>query len=203
MITLERCANKFLKYYIADTHFLHDNIIRFDGRPFKDMDDMMDSMTKRWNNKVKNEDFVYILGDFCWSAITERWIEILDSLNGKKFLILGNHDLRNPTKELKKRFVWIGDYKETTDCGKRVIMSHYPIMCYRAAYNPDVYMLHGHVHKTREDLFVEKWRDELVDTRKDRGDSFGNIINVGCMKDYMNYCPQTLEDIIKSIGMVQ
>ena len=58
----------------------------------------------------------------------------------------------------------------------------------------------GHVHTTRENDFLEKWRQELRDTRKNDGDSCGNIYNVGCMLPYMGYTPQTLDEILAFHG---
>ena len=47
---------------------------------------------------------------------------------------------------------------------------------------------------------LEKWRQELRDTRKNDGDSCGNIYNVGCMLPYMGYTPQTLDEILAFHG---
>ncbi len=30
----------YMKYYIADTHFGHRNVLKFDNRPFSDVDEM-------------------------------------------------------------------------------------------------------------------------------------------------------------------
>ena len=67
--------------YIADTHFSHSNIIRFDNRPFDSVKEMDDYLIENWNKKVKKDDTTYILGDFCWGKEPE-WIEILNKLNG-------------------------------------------------------------------------------------------------------------------------
>lgn len=185
-----------MNYYISDTHFGHQNIIRFDNRPFNTTEEMENAIVENWNRVVAKNDTVYILGDFCWSRDESEWIRILDRLNGSKVLIKGNHDLRNMSAKLKAKFADIKDYKEITDNGKHIIMSHYPILLHKAAYNPDCYMLCGHIHITREDAFLEKWRKELRDTWTKSGDACGNVFNVGCMKEYMNYTPRTLDEII-------
>lgn len=56
-------GEKKIKYYIADTHFNHKNIIEYCTRPFKDIDEMNEAIINDWNNLVKNEDTVYHLGD--------------------------------------------------------------------------------------------------------------------------------------------
>lgn len=183
-------------FYIADTHFSHKNILRFDNRPFETVDEMDKTLMKNWNNAVGKNDTVMILGDFCWLK-EDRWIEILEHLNGNKVLIKGNHCLKHMSGKLKDMFQDIKDYKEITDNGRHIIMCHYPILAYKSSYNPTTYMLHGHTHKTREQQFVEKWTKELRDSRQTNSDSYGNIINVGCMLPYMNYMPRTLDEIIE------
>ena len=51
-------------YFIADTHFGDDNIRRYENRPFENAAQMEQELIKRWNNIVKENDKVYVLGDF-------------------------------------------------------------------------------------------------------------------------------------------
>ena len=52
-----------MKYYISDCHFGHLNVLRFDKRPFKNIDENDSELIRRWNERVTDEDDVYILGD--------------------------------------------------------------------------------------------------------------------------------------------
>lgn len=53
-------------YYTSDLHFGHTNIIKYENRPFKNIEMMQDELIRRWNNKVKSEnDHIYILRRFC------------------------------------------------------------------------------------------------------------------------------------------
>lgn len=183
--------------YISDTHFGHFNIINFDNRPFETTQEMEEVLVEKWNSVVKPGDITYILGDFCWNASNDEWYRILNRLEGEKVLLSGNHDLKQPSAKLRKMFADIKDIKEITDDGKHVIMSHFPIMMYKGSYDPKTFMLCGHVHTTREDEFLEKWREELWTTRSHSWDSRGQIINVGCMKPYMDYTPRTLDELIE------
>lgn len=184
-----------MNYYISDLHLGHKNIIRFDGRPFGSIDEMKETITKNWNKAVTPQDTVYILGDFCWGTEKE-WIEIVQKLNGHKVLIRGNHDIKHMSSLLIRLFRDITDYKEITDNKKHVIMSHYPMLLYKGAYNPNCYMLCGHIHNTRENDFLNKWRNELQRTWKKPADNMGQIYNVGCMMPYMDYTPRTLNEIV-------
>jgi calcineurin-like phosphoesterase family protein len=48
-------------YAIADTHFGHANVIKFDNRPFADVTEMNEAMVTNWNNTVKSTDTIYHL----------------------------------------------------------------------------------------------------------------------------------------------
>ena len=184
-------------YYIADLHLGHANIITFDNRPFADLNEMHRTIMDRWNSTVKTSDTVYILGDFCWAKESE-WPFYLAPLAGQKVLIRGNHDPKQFSPAVKKFFQDIKDYKEITDSGKHVILSHYPMPFHKADYNSDCWKLYGHVHVTREQRFMEHLRRDIKASCKDRGDCVGNWINVGCMMPWMNYTPQTLDSLIEN-----
>ena len=55
-----------MNYYISDLHIGHANVIRFDKRPFADLNEMHRAIIDNWNSRVKTDDTVYILGDFIW-----------------------------------------------------------------------------------------------------------------------------------------
>lgn len=63
-------------FYIADTHFGHKNILKYDNRPFFTTEEMDNELVERWNAAVDPSDTVYILGDFCWKG-EEMWFNIL------------------------------------------------------------------------------------------------------------------------------
>lgn len=151
-----------------------------------------------WNERVKPGDTVYILGDFIWDKEPE-WQRLVPQFQGNKVLIRGNHDLKGFSKETRRLFQDVKDYKEIHDDGRRVILCHYPIMFYKRAYDPLTYMLCGHVHVTRENSFLAEWRRELRLSHSQSGDNRGNIYNVGCMLPYMGYTPRTLDEIIGGV----
>ena len=78
-------------YYIADMHFGHKNVLRFDNRPFADTELMDEVLIHNWNERVTDEDTVYVLGDAFWKN-EESSVKIIQRLNGHKHLIRGNHD---------------------------------------------------------------------------------------------------------------
>lgn len=186
-----------MNYYISDLHIGHNNVLQFDNRPFKDMDDMFNSLVTNWNNVVKDDDTVYILGDFIWYK-ESLWYDVVKHFNGKKVLVKGNHDPKDYSYRTKTLFTKIVDYLEIKDGGKSLILSHYPILFFKGDYKKDSYMLYGHVHNTKEAEYVREFRDVI--RAEDKGVSglpLGNLLHVGCMEPYMNYTPRTLEEIIE------
>lgn len=149
-----------MQYYIADCHFGHANVLRFDNRPFRNAEEMERVMIDNWNSVVRPDDTVYILGDFCWGK-TNEWLRIVKLLKGNKVLIQGNHDLKQYPTQLRNEFADIKDYKEIVDNGhssegRKVILSHYPMPFYKHANNHKYFMLHGHVHNTEENAILER-----------------------------------------------
>ncbi len=80
------------RFFTSDVHFGHRNVIGFCDRPYANVEEMDAAIIKQWNSQVKPEDEVFFLGDF--GVIKSKVLEddLVNQLNGKKHLILGNHD---------------------------------------------------------------------------------------------------------------
>lgn len=169
-----------MNYYIADTHFGHDNIRRLSNRPFNSVEEMDKTIIDNWNNKVADNDDVYILGDFSYKS--EDPLNYLKKLNGRKHLIIGNHDtkvLKNPA--CKKYFVEITDLKMLEDSGTPIVLCHYPLVEWNGYYR-NVLHFYGHVHNTYHNETTRYARD------------MKNAYNVGI--DVIGFAPCTLKEII-------
>ena len=141
-------------WFTSDTHFSHENIIKFCKRPFANADEMNEEMIKRWNERVKPGDIVYHLGDFAWGG-SEVWNSILDRLNGEIHLILGNHDLKNMRQGYITKFASVSFQKQIYVENRLVYLNHYPFLCYAGTYRGEqaVWQLFGHVHsRNNEDI---------------------------------------------------
>ena len=77
-------------FYISDTHFGNENILKLCDRPFATIEEMNERLIENWNSKVKGADAVYILGDMFFKCKDTK--SILCRLKGKKYLFVGNHD---------------------------------------------------------------------------------------------------------------
>ena len=53
-------------------------------------------MIRKWNDVVTSEDTVYVVGDFGLSDSKEETTRVCQMLNGKKILVMGNHDTNSP-----------------------------------------------------------------------------------------------------------
>lgn len=182
-----------MNYFVSDLHMGHKNVLAFDNRPFKTIEDHDKTIINNWNDTVELDDDVYLLGDISWHNATKT-IEIFKQLNGNIHLIKGNHDgklLKN--RELQSRFVEIVDYKELQlENGKGIVLCHYPIPCFKNHYY-GWYHLYGHVHNSFEWNMMERVKYEMTELY----DATCNMRNVGIMMEYMNYRPRTLEEIFR------
>ncbi len=171
-----------MNFYIADTHFGHDNIRRLSHRPFDTVEEMDKTIINNWNKKVKSDDDVYILGDFSYKGKSYKYY--LDQLNGKKHLIIGNHDTRT-LKECRGTcdFVEIKQIIEINDEGNQIVLCHYPLVEWNGYYK-GAYHFYGHVHNT--------YNNETTCYARDMKNAF----NVGV--DVIGFTPCTFSEIVKS-----
>lgn len=189
-----------MRYYIADCHFGHDKARILDGRCFDSVEQMNEEMIYAWNDTVrKGKDEVVILGDFSVDK-GEIVNELLCRLNGKKYLISGNHDKRflHDKRFDESLFEWIKPYAELRDNNRKVVLCHYPIICYNGQYyNNLTYMLYGHVHNTHDYHNVKRFADESEETViNEKGEKLScNMIN--CFSVFSDYRPLTLDEWIK------
>lgn len=163
-------------FVISDTHFWHKNVIEYENRPFKDLNDMEEKMVELWNGKVRPEDTVYILGDFSFGNI-EKTENTLKKLNGKKILVLGNHDsVVRKQKFNKSLFETITNFIDDKIYDVGFLMCHYPL----AVGDWSKINLYGHIHSNNGSHKVDKLPE--------------NSFN--CCADVNNYTPVNIKDII-------
>lgn len=99
-------------------HLGHKNILKICNRPFNNVEEMEIKILENWNKKVTPEDDVWLLGDVVHHH-SGNYVNTLKNLNGKKHLIIGNHEKNIMNNEkAKKVFESIDYYKEITDNAK-------------------------------------------------------------------------------------
>lgn len=172
-----------MKYYIADTHFGHENVIKFDNRPFSSADEMDRALIEAWNKRVKEDDEVYIVGDFVYRA--EHSVEYYaEKLKGKKYLILGNHDRLKPSDEKCfagiEKMMHVSDYYDGRN--HQICLCHFPIAEWNG-YKKGHYHIYAHIHNKLDDTYF------FMKTRE-------HALNAGCMINH--YVPVTFGELIEN-----
>lgn len=127
----------------SDTHFGHANIIKYCDRPFANADEMDEFIIDKWNSVVKDGDIVYHLGDVYFGNSGKNAIY---RLNGRKRLILGNHD-NGKDKNLQTVFQKISVWRMFTEFG--LLLTHVPVhesALYRGMKGDKMLNVHGHIH---------------------------------------------------------
>ncbi len=134
-------------FFTSDTHFGHENIIKYCKRPFENAVEMDDTLIKNWNSVVGPNDTVFHLGDFAWGD-PHVWNNTLNKLNGHIHLILGNHDMKNIKEGYMDRFASVSFQKQIYIGNVCIYLNHYPFLCYAGSYHLKrrVWDLFGHVH---------------------------------------------------------
>ena len=155
-------------FFTSDTHFNHANIIHYCNRPFKNAEQMNETLIANWNCVITPDDTVFHLGDFCLGGAAE-WTKILDRLNGKIYLILGNHDLRNLCQGFRYRFEHVAMQMHIEVGKQRIYLSNYPFLCFEGSYK-NVWQLFGHVHSRKNNTGIDAGRlQHLYPTQYDVG----------------------------------
>ena len=122
----------------------HRNIIEYCNRPFKDVYEMNKVIIDNWNKVVRKEDKVIMNGDFALCG-KDMVIEIGQQLNGRKTLILGNHDGASLKTYYDAGFEMVSKYPILVD--EFFIVSHQP----QFVQSNGVYVnIFAHVHNNPE-----------------------------------------------------
>lgn len=154
-------------FFCSDHHLFHENMLKFKKsgsealvRPgFDSIEHLHEVVVERHNSRVSTSDKVYFLGD-----VTMKYGEpfrlLMQRLNGKKRLLLGNHDKLKGTN-LANFFEKVELWRVFRDEG--FVCSHVPL-------SPDSfpgttrYNVHGHVHyKTLPDRRYVNVSMEAID----------------------------------------
>jgi calcineurin-like phosphoesterase family protein len=129
-------------FFTADTHFGHHNIIGSCQRPFRSVAEMDGALIANWNAVVRSTDEVWHLGDFAFSKDGGYIAGVFARLNGRKHIVLGNHDHRH-TQALPwasvQRLVGIKLDK------RLIVLCHYAMRTWPSAHYGSLH-LYGHSH---------------------------------------------------------
>jgi len=153
-------------FLTSDNHYHHKNILNLcrSTRLGDSVEEMNELMIDAHNSVVNPDDTVYFLGDFSFGTDDQTEV-ILDRLNGKKHIILGNHDkVIRESSVLQSKFESVQDYKQIKIEKKMVMLFHYPIRDWNMMYQKS-YHLYGHCHGRLEASRNGRSMDVGIDAR--------------------------------------
>ena len=102
---------------------------------------MTEGLIKNWNSVVRKNDIVYVVGDFALCG-KQKIVEIGNRLNGRKRLILGNHDQASVNTYREAGFEFVYNHSIVLD--DFYIVSHIPMVGISA--NGPFANIFAHVH---------------------------------------------------------
>jgi calcineurin-like phosphoesterase family protein len=134
-------------FFTADTHFNHENIIRYCDRPFKDVEQMNAMLISKWNKVIDHGDTVIIAGDFAYGDKLQ-WESLLGRLSGMKILVQGNHDRDTAIPEHKFHRKYDGFATilvKDPDGDQHITVCHYPMLSWYLSHK-NAWNAFGHWH---------------------------------------------------------
>lgn len=132
-------------YFTSDLHLGHKAAINMCERPFADIEEMNRVLIDNINSRVKKNDTLYILGDISHRCPVEEANKMISQINGKKYLIKGNHDKKYDSS----LFEGIYDFLEVSLNGQAISLMHYPMVEWPKSRHGSIH-LHGHQHNKME-----------------------------------------------------
>ena len=152
-------------WFSSDFHLGHNKPFVWEKRGHKNVDECTDYIISTLNERIRPEDKLFFLGDFCLNTKESRFEEYLSRIQCQNiYMLWGNH--ANPSRSIYKReisgliksqdhfeiypfryrnVVFMGDYAEISVDGKYFILSHYPIHSWNMMSSGSIHLF-GHMH---------------------------------------------------------
>lgn len=124
-------------FFIGCLHFGHEAMARWRG--FNSSKEHDELIIDNWNETITKKDLVFILGDVTME--NPDYYCYLDELNGRKQVVLGNHDLGKYVPELLE---YVESVSGMVDY-KGFALTHCPIHPNELQFYPNG-NIHAHIH---------------------------------------------------------
>lgn len=160
------------QWFSADIHNLHENIMRYCGRPFINVKEQEEKIFDNHNSLVKPNDIVYFLGDVAMTR--EGVISALKKMNGQIYFILGNHDMKfiPIIKQYCKLVTPLMDIKIS---GQKITLCHFAMRVWNCSHF-GAWQLYGHSHGNLSP--IGKQYDVGVDNNNFKPISFEEVTEI-------------------------
>ncbi|MCK5019989.1 MAG: metallophosphoesterase [Candidatus Peribacteraceae bacterium] len=140
-------------FVVSDTHLGHSNILKFSRSEFNTIEDHDETLIDLHNSVVGKRDIVIHVGDAVWKMEN---LKKIGRMNGKKRLILGNHDRLNAHEYLKYFISVHGSLQK-----HEFLFSHIPIIMDGTRHYS--YNVHGHIHDESQNIDDWKYFNANID----------------------------------------
>lgn len=153
--------------FTSDLHLGHEKVITMCRRnvencgvDFASVSEMNTFLIDKWNQKVQENDEIYILGDLSYRS-KESVKTYLKQLKGRKHLIVGNHDFKwlKNVSNVYEYFATVSNLEILKLDNKLITLCHYPLLEWngsRRATDQESslsWLIHGHIHNNRDHVF--------------------------------------------------
>lgn len=148
-------------YFTSDLHLLHEAVITYSNRPFKNKFEMTHKLIENWNKIVPKDGIVFDLGDFAFTSRIDLIKDIRSKLNGTIYKLYGNHDYQNKFNRKEIQDIFGGTIFDVLEIEindsfldqeyVKLFLSHYPHL----EWNRNAIHLHGHIHSNNENGKIE------------------------------------------------
>lgn len=174
-------------WIITDTHFGHDNMVDYCGRPVDFSEQILDNL-----KQIGIGGLLIHLGDFCIGR-DDYWHERFNgnTLGIKKYLIKGNHDKKTNSWYLGHGWDFVGEFFSDHILGRYITFSHEPIA---GIQNLNI---HGHFHNNLPRLLEKKWAVEGEEERNREVLAGLNSNHKLLALEYTNYKAVLLKELLK------
>ena len=168
--------------FIGCLHLGHESIARYRG--WQNAEQQDDFLIQEWNKVVSKRDTTYIVGDVTMERATHY--HKLNKLNGRKIVVLGNHDRHQDIKFLLQ---YVDGVAGAVDY-KGYIITHVPIHPNEVQFYRG--NIHAHIHHVNrlEEVFVN---DNYLDEGSQPKETLDKYYNVDA--HLIQYFPLSIDEL--------
>lgn len=157
-------------WFMSDLHYNHENVIKFNRRPFENVKEMNWHIEQELITKVGPGDILFDIGDLFWKTDETTMKNVISLASPKEwYKILGNHDNYNVYRKsyIGTLFTLLSDILEINvdheGRNYRLTLCHYPMISWNGKARGTL-MIHGHCHGN-----IDNINTESTDLRVDVG----------------------------------
>lgn len=177
-------------YFSSDWHLGHANIIKYDDRPFRSVEEMNEVIITNVTKRLNKGDSLYFLGDFALTRSSnemEGWMKDLSYTGANLYFIKGNHDKADTLKLYNRYGTYLGEQKKikipdlkAQDGIQEIVLNHYRMDVWDKSHH-SAWHLHGHSHHS----LPERTDSRCIDVGINGKDYNYDLLDYQMVSNYM------------------